>query len=504
MAKCNTKKHKTYNGVLLVAVSKKDGTKFYDIENRGGFITSYIRDVLGIEVPSLYFRKKYKEENGMEWWQQWFDIVEEEKKQVKKCPYCEWETYDVDNRTGAMEIHIKNTHQKTIEETIILFPEMSEYFSNTNKKIKKNNDFKDNKNYIICPICGKKFYKLTTTHLKNAHNLTFDDFRRIYPKFKSYSELMVKQIIGIQKISNLHISKKRFVSKYEKEISNFLTNNNIEHECNRQILIGRELDIFIPSKNIAIEFNGLRWHTEWSGGKDRYYHLDKTVKCNEKGIGLIHIFEDEYVASKDIVFSKLSHILNIKNENIINIHGRKCIIKEINRDDSKIFLNENHIQGFASSTLYLGAFYENNLVAVMSFKKETNNSDKWELTRFATKIGTHCRGIGGKLFSYFVKNYYPNEVKSFADRRWTVDINNNLYINLGFKIGDILKPEYRYYNNKIDKYKRIHKFSFRKQKLSKKYGFPLSMTETEMAKELGYDRIWDCGLVKYVWKNKKE
>jgi hypothetical protein len=54
MAKCNTKKHKTYNGALLVAVSKKDGTKFYDIENRGGFITSYIRNVLGIEIPSLY------------------------------------------------------------------------------------------------------------------------------------------------------------------------------------------------------------------------------------------------------------------------------------------------------------------------------------------------------------------------------------------------------------------------------------------------------------------
>lgn len=25
------------------------------------------------------------------------------------------------------------------------------------------------------------------------------------------------------------------------------------------------------------------------------------------------------------------------------------------------------------------------------------------------------------------------------------------------------------------------------------------MTETEMAKELGYDRIWDCGLIKYVY-----
>ena len=54
-----------------------------------------------------------------------------------------------------------------------------------------------------------------------------------------------------------------------------------------------------------------------------------------------------------------------------------------------------------------------------------------------------------------------------------------------------------------NKYKRIHKMKLNKKSLSKKYGFPLSMTETEMAKELGYDRIWDCGLIKYVWKNEK-
>ena len=28
----------------------------------------------------------------------------------------------------------------------------------------------------------------------------------------------------------------------------------------------------------------------------------------------------------------------------------------------------------------------------------------------------------------------------------------------------------------------------------------MSMTESEMVKELGYDKIWDCGLFKYVWR----
>jgi hypothetical protein len=42
--------------------------------------------------------------------------------------------------------------------------------------------------------------------------------------------------------------------------------------------------------------------------------------------------------------------------------------------------------------------------------------------------------------------------------------------------------------------------SMSKSILNKKYGFPMTMTELEMTKELGYDRIWDCGLFKYVWR----
>lgn len=503
MVKCNSKKHKTYDGVLLVAVSKLDGTKFYDIENRGGFITSYIRDVLGIEVPSLYFRKKYKEENGMEWWQQWFDIVEEAKKETKKCPYCEWETYDVDNKTGAMEVHIKNVHQKTIEETLELFPEMSDYFSNTNKRIKKKKSFDNEHNYVTCPICGEKFCKLTHTHIEQYHNMDYNLFKQQYPDVKICSDFFTEQSIENIRLGNLNVSKKRFVSKLEKIITNFLKENKIEFMPNRQILIGRELDIFIPSKNIAIEIDGLKWHTEWFGKKSHRYHLEKTLQCNERGIGLVHIFEDEIVNNTNIVLSKIKHICKIYDKNDRKIFARKCEIRTIYKKDAEIFLNENHIQGFSSSSLYYGAYYKNELISVMSFKNGGLKNKGWELTRFATKIGTICPGVGGKLFSYFIKKEEPKNVISFADRRWTVDIYNNLYTKLDFKIEKIGSPDYKYYNENIDRYKRVHKMLMNKQKLSKKYGFPLSMTETEMARELGYDRIWDCGLVKYVWKNEK-
>ena len=140
------------------------------------------------------------------------------------------------------------------------------------------------------------------------------------------------------------------------------------------------------------------------------------------------------------------------------------------------------------------------LVGVMSFRIDNHDNNTWELTRYATLNGYNVIGGDVQFFHHFIKICNPNEVKSFADRRWTLDCDNNLYTKLGFVLDTILEPDYKYYNSKIDKYKRIHKFNFRKQILHKKYGFSLTMTETEMAKELGYDRIWDCGLFKYIWR----
>jgi hypothetical protein len=99
------------------------------------------------------------------------------------------------------------------------------------------------------------------------------------------------------------------------------------------------------------------------------------------------------------------------------------------------------------------------------------------------------------MFKYFVDRYNPNEVKSFLDRRWGVD-GDNLYTKLGFNLEDALAPNYSY----TDSVNRFHKFGFRKEALHNKYGFPMTMTESEMTSALGYVKIWDCGLYKYVWR----
>ena len=287
------------------------------------------------------------------------------------------------------------------------------------------------------------------------------------------------------------------VSKAENELYDFVKGlgGNVTNR-ERCVIPPYELDIYIPDKRIAIEYDGLIWHSE-KFRKDKNYHLDKTEMCERQGIRLIHIFEDEWLEHEDIVKSKLRHIFGCDND-LPKVYARKCVIKTVDSNVAKQFLVNNHIQGYSRSSVYLGCFYKDGLVGVMSFKREYKDSDKWELTRFATDITRHCIGIGGKLFKHFVSNYNTSEIKSFADRRWSSLIEGNLYDKIGFKMESVLKPDYHYVVNN----KRLHKFGFRKKILLKKYPNIVNngMTEHEMAKKLDFPRIYDCGLIKYIWK----
>jgi hypothetical protein len=171
------------------------------------------------------------------------------------------------------------------------------------------------------------------------------------------------------------------LSKGEDELFNILCeklgeNNVIKGD--KKELSGMEIDILIPSANIGIEFDGLRWHSE-EFKNDKNYHLNKTLKCKERGISLIHIFEDEWLFHKSIVLTKIENILGINNVN--KIPARKCVCKEIDNILAKDFLNKNHIQGYAKSSVYIGCFYENSLVGVMTF---IGKNGIYELNRYAT------------------------------------------------------------------------------------------------------------------------
>jgi hypothetical protein len=247
-------------------------------------------------------------------------------------------------------------------------------------------------------------------------------------------------------------------SGLEINLKNWLLSLNILfNENNRNIIFPKELDIYIPSLNLAIEFNGLYWHSE--DFIDKNYHLDKSLKCQEKGIHLLHIFEDDWIFKQDII---KSIILNKLNINLCKIYARQCEIRVI--EDSKLireFLDKNHIQGYSQSSIKLGLYYNNELVSLMTFGyRHTNSKKEFELIRFCNKINLNVIGAASKLFNYFKKNYQFTDLISYSDFSL---FDGKLYQTLGFTKQHLSKPNYFWVVDGI----RYHRFNFNKQKLIK-------------------------------------
>lgn len=282
-------------------------------------------------------------------------------------------------------------------------------------------------------------------------------------------------------------------SKQEKEIFSFIKKiyegnvyqNYRLYYTNTKFI---ELDVFIPDKNLAIEYNGLYWHSEKFKPKD--YHLHKLEVCNENNINLIQIFEDEWLIKYNIVKSRLKHMLGVGD--ITKVHARKCVIEEIDAKTKNDFLNKYHIQGVDKSVVKLGAFYGGTLVSVITFSKGSISKGSrakngvWELSRFCSDHKYHIPGIASKLLEYFKRNYNWINIFSYADRRWS---NGNVYEKLGFKLDSVTKPNYWYIKN----FQRVHRFNLRK-----KSSEPKDIPEYILRLAEGYERVWDCGNLKYV------
>ena len=282
------------------------------------------------------------------------------------------------------------------------------------------------------------------------------------------------------------------VSQAESDIADYVKSIIGEDKVitsDRKIISPQELDIYIPSKNIAIEYNGLYWHTE-SQGKDRYYHFNKWEKCKDKGIQLITIWEDEWRDKPDIVKSMIAHKLGASQDR--RVYARKTTSFILgDKSYARKFFDDNHIQGSAPATSYVALSYKGDIVAVSAWKK---TGDILYLDRYATS----CVVVGGmgKVLSMgkdIAKNLHCTKIITFSDHQVS---DGGLYDTLGFYCDKELKPDYRY----LVEDKRIHKFNYRLKRFRNDpdLEYKEGLTEKELAQLNGLERIWDCGKTRWV------
>lgn len=363
-----------------------------------------------------------------------------------------------------------------------------------------------------------------STQFKNAHydnmfeKFQFDsDFKNFTPKFtrneyEGVTKNKKKYPFECKRCKNVenHLISGGFfplcincdrlnTSKTQKEIYNFIKSiispNEIIDNNNRTILYPQEVDIYIPSKKLAIEMDSLYWHSEMSGGKNKLYHINKTKKCQFKELRLIHIFENEWIYKRNIVESIIKHAVGVTER---KINGRLCKLKQLSSVECSNFLESNHLQGDSKSPIRIGLFFEEELVSVMTFSKPRYDKKyEYELSRFCNKANIVVRGSAEKLFNYFIKNFKPSSIVTYSDRRY---FGGMIYNLLGFSFVIHTEPNYFYIINHYSQLKG--RIQFQKHKLKNLLpDFDSNLTEWENMKNHGFDRIWDCGNSKWVWKS---
>lgn len=232
-------------------------------------------------------------------------------------------------------------------------------------------------------------------------------------------------------------------SKGEKEIKTFLKELGLNvSQSNYDLLKGNEIDLYSEKQNLAVEFNGLYWHTEAKGKNDRY-HYDKWITCKRQGIDLTHIWEDDWNNKCQAVKNLLKAKVEIKLETLN--YSKDYKIEEVTVKQAEIFFNENHIDGFTNCENHIGLYIEGDLKAAISFT-DPNKYSESDILRFVSiENANESLNI---LLEYLSKEFNILKVKIIEDNGTGF---LRLYESNGFTILNTIKPSYSYLVNGLRK-----------------------------------------------------
>lgn len=220
--------------------------------------------------------------------------------------------------------------------------------------------------------------------------------------------------------------------------------NNIFKMNDRKFISPLEIDMISYENKLCIEYNGLMFHSHGISEHsrfnnpeiDKYYHLDKTVKVQEKGYQLLHIFENEWLDLKNkeiwksIINEKLGLNEKIKIDN--------CIIKNIDKEKIKEFVLDNSLDKYIESEINLGLYLGEELYSFVSFNRI--NKLEYRITNLSTKKNYSVDY--SILIAYFEEEYKPVSIEYYSNRRYLIEIK-------GFKFIENTKPNGFYFDKKL-------------------------------------------------------
>lgn len=276
-------------------------------------------------------------------------------------------------------------------------------------------------------------------------------------------------------------------SEAEKEVESFVKSLGVNVTVGDRSIIGYELDLVCRDFGIAIEYNGLYWHSspEKSGMK---YHLTKTELVEDVGMQLLHIYSDEWECpiKQDIWKSIITHKLKLTP---IKIAARRCDLVTLDSKAARNFYETNHLHGFVGG-IHLGLEYDGEIVAAVTYgKSRFDNSG--EILRICCKKFTHVQGGLSKLLSVIPKGTYT----TYGDRSFST---LSSYGSL-FDFVKYTQPNYFYIP--VGAMYRVSRYAAQKHKLQDLLGDGYNPNETEMVNMInaGYRVLYNSGNVKFLY-----
>lgn len=273
---------------------------------------------------------------------------------------------------------------------------------------------------------------------------------------------------GLNGMVNTHAK----TSGMENEVRDYVRSLGFDGYADTTVLGGRELDIYVPEKSLAIEFDGAYWHSD-EVNPDVNRQLDKTMGCEKKGIRLIHVFEWEWLEKRAICESMIRSALGLDDR----VFARRCRVVEVDSHTAMTFLDENHIQGGVGSTIRLGLECDGGLVSLMTFGRPRFGSfDGMEMLRYCCRMGVEVVGGMSRLLSHAMRDYGVTDVISYCNRS---KFTGSSYERIGFAHTRDTAPSYWWiHNNPFDMLSR--------------YSTQMKDEDATMRSK-GYSRFYDCG-----------
>lgn len=300
----------------------------------------------------------------------------------------------------------------------------------------------------------------------------------------------------IRKFPELVVTRKP-VSELESMVADHISSVGISFETNNRNMILKELDLWIPEHKLAIELNGIYWHSDLLNKNNKYSAADKFQLCQEKDITLLTFFENEIHDNFELIKSVINHKLGISSR---IIYARNCDLKKISHQQKSDFYNENHLMGDLVSHRNYGLFLGSELVAAISFIKNRSSIESdYELARFACLKNTSVVGGFSKLLKFGIQTNDIESLMTFANLRF--GSSSNVYMKNGFSYDGITKPGYFYARqNKGFFERKSRQQAVKSRSIKFLEHFDPTKSQYENMTDNGWKRLWDCGHSIHRWR----